>query len=311
MGARHGRITRRYVQIDFTSAGADGWSRSSRRFENGLNALSFLFPAGERYFINSVRNYMDRITDPVLKEQARRFIYQEAMHAKEHARANQVLKQVHPYGSEMERLAGSLLALGRRLMPKSTQLANSCAIEHLTAILADALLRDQKTVRSEYEPAFAALWLWHAVEETEHKAVCFDVYQYVCGKGFFSYLHRVGIMVATSLSFLFVMAVGFSLIKWKQKRRRFAAAASGRAGKASPQATTAPTIATFLKLISWRLYFDYYRRSFHPWDHDNGHLIDEWKQYYARFGERPAAAAGAETGFNTPMMACGTPADNS
>jgi predicted metal-dependent hydrolase len=27
------------------------------------------------------------------------------------------------------------------------------------------------------------MWLWHAVEEAEHKAVCFDVYQQVCGKG--------------------------------------------------------------------------------------------------------------------------------
>jgi len=34
-----------------------------------FNALSLLFPAGERFFMDSVRNYRDRIDDPLLKQQ--------------------------------------------------------------------------------------------------------------------------------------------------------------------------------------------------------------------------------------------------
>jgi predicted metal-dependent hydrolase len=44
--------------------------------------VSFAFPPGEKFFIHSVQNYQDRITDAVLKEQVKQFIYQEATLAK-------------------------------------------------------------------------------------------------------------------------------------------------------------------------------------------------------------------------------------
>jgi hypothetical protein len=33
-----------------------------------------------------------------------------------------------------------------------------------------------------------------------------------------------------------------------------------------------------------KLYLDYYRPSFHPWDHNNVPLIEEWKRRYRDFG---------------------------
>nr|WP_317622487.1 MULTISPECIES: metal-dependent hydrolase [unclassified Ketobacter] len=38
------------------------------------------------------------------------------------------------------------------------------------------------------DPDALKLWLWHALEENEHKAVAFDVYQQVSG----NYLIRAG-----------------------------------------------------------------------------------------------------------------------
>ena len=32
------------------------------------------------------------------------------------------------------------------------------------------------------------LWLWHSVEETEHKAVAYDMYEYLYGKGLDAYI---------------------------------------------------------------------------------------------------------------------------
>ena len=288
-------IIRRRVKIDFASAKAAGWSRRGKEFENRLNALSFLFPAGERYFIHSVRNYMPRISDPVLRDQAERFIYQEAMHSKEHARSNEALKLVQPYGAEMEKMAEFVLSAHRRLSFKSSQLAASCAIEHFTAILADALLRGQQRLRAESDPAFADLWLWHAVEETEHKAVCFDVYQHVCGKGTVSYLHRVVVMAFTSMIIAAIIGVGFTMIKWKQRKKlRTTAGAADAPRDVKPDRNSmgAPSMSSLVKIIPVKLYFDYYRRSFHPWDHDNTHLIDEWKRCYADFGEAVRTEAG-------------------
>jgi len=39
------------------------------------------------------------------------------------------------------------------------------------------------------------------------------------------------------------------------------------------------------RLVPWRLYFDYFRPSFQPWNHDNSHLVREWRARYPGFGE--------------------------
>jgi uncharacterized protein len=293
-------IIRRRVNIEFDPAKARGWHLNRKDREDFLNAVSFLFPPGEKFFIQSVQNYQDRITEPVLKEQVKRFIYQEAMHTKEHIRCNLALNQTFPNGHKIEEFATAMLARNRRFAPKVTQLACTCALEHFTAILADNLLRMQERFLSDSDPAFAALWLWHAVEETEHKAVCFDVYQQVSGKGVLSYLHRVISMFAITVVFIFALFVAFrQLEKGKKDQQDNRATAGPGNGPASRNSAGRPGLWHLLKetismvqkaRMSRRLYFDYYRPSFHPWDHNNAHLIEEWKQRYRDFGAGPDAA---------------------
>lgn len=280
-------IIRRRVNIDFAASHADDWHRGSKEFEHLLNALSFVFPAGETFFIESVRNYLDKIRDPVLMEEAKRFIYQEAMHTKEHARSNRVLKQTYPYGEEIEKLTERALRIARRITTKEGRLATTCALEHFTAMLSDDLLRKQAWLIAESDPAFSALWLWHAVEETEHKAVCFDVYRHVVGKGVLSYLLRIFAMFMTSLIFMVVLLIAFRKVA---KMNRQAARAGSATDASSQQPTKAPRVSYLLLDSSWKLYFDYYRYSFHPWNHKNAHLINEWKKRYADFGTIPDAA---------------------
>ena len=277
-------IIRRRVNIDFESAKTPGWHPSRRELEDFLNAISFVFPPGEKFFIESVQNYQDKITDPVLKEQVKRFIYQEAMHTKEHNRANRVLDQSYPYGNDIEKFTGTILSLTQRFTPKAVRLAVTCALEHFTAILAELLLRNQEQFIAESDPAFAALWLWHAVEEAEHKAVCFDVYRQVVGKGPLSYIVRAGAMVSSTLCFLLTLFVAVRLINKQEKQRQ----EIGTTGPSTQDVASKPRLWPLLKeLLSLPLYLDYYRPSFHPWDHDNRHLIAEWKKRYRTFGAGP------------------------
>jgi predicted metal-dependent hydrolase len=289
----HTEIIRRRVNIDFEAAKGDGWPLDKKDTEELLNALSFVFPAGEKFFIESVQNFQARITNPTIREQAKLFIYQEAMHSKEHARCNRVLLEAHPYGEQIEKFTEKCLNLNRRFTPKATQLAATCAFEHFTAMLADRLLAAQSSFMATTNPAFATLWLWHAVEETEHKAVCFDVYQHMFGKGVVSYLHRVAVMFFATVGFLLTAAVGVRQIK---KGLKSAPAATAEPG-AQPQ-TGQPNIwHLFRNIIFLRLYLDYYRPSFHPWNHDNSHLIEEWKKRYHDLGLTGAPDHGtAEAG---------------
>ena len=50
--------------------------------------LSATFPPGEDFFVRSVRNFSDKITDPELKRQVAGFIGQEVTHGREHRELN-------------------------------------------------------------------------------------------------------------------------------------------------------------------------------------------------------------------------------
>jgi predicted metal-dependent hydrolase len=279
-------IIRRRVKIPFETARAPGWIPSRQDIETILNAVSFVFPAGEKFFIQSVQHYQHRITDPVLKEQVKAFIFQEAMHSKEHARANAKLAESFPQGPEIDK--GVALAMARltRYAPHSTQLAITCALEHFTAILSHDLLHWQEGFIAKSDPAFAAMWLWHAVEEAEHKAVCFDVYQTVCGKGVFSYLHRTAAMLLATLMFAFVAFISVRMLRKGAKEPvadKTADPVAGQTDAPSGQRGPSGALQVLRETVPLRLYFDYFRPSFHPWDSDDSDVIAEWKRRYKDF----------------------------
>nr|WP_314367986.1 metal-dependent hydrolase [uncultured Acinetobacter sp.] len=142
--------------------------------------LSAMFPPGEMFFIESVRNVRDQITDEKLLEDIRNFIAQEAFHSREHKSLNEHLIQSnYPEVVEIEALTKARLDKFRKL-PKVEQLAATVVMEHFTATLARLLLTDplikQKTTQESRN-----LWEWHALEELEHKSVAFNALKAIGG----------------------------------------------------------------------------------------------------------------------------------
>lgn len=275
-------IFRRNVKITFNPDVSKGWAGRARDSEHLLNTMSLFFPDGEKFFIESVRYYKNRIKDPVLLDQVERFIYQEAMHIKEHARCNRFIRDGEPHADKVEWVGRTMLNVSRRIYPRCTQLAITCAMEHFTAMAADTLLRRQQTFINNSEPSYAQLWLWHAVEETEHKAVCFDVYRYICGNGLISYLNRIFCMLLVSLTISLATLIGMIFMKSKKTQ----------AVKRNPLSLFRKLYASICKIrrisnecIPIDLYFSYFNYSFHPWNHDNSRFIEEWKERFPNFGE--------------------------
>jgi len=242
------------------------WFRGNPWTTHFLNALSAVFPDGERFFIHSVRNVQDNIDDPHLQAQVRAFIGQEANHGKEHEAFNALLEEKHgvPMSSAARFTRNWLLGTARRL-PKMRQLAITIALEHFTAILANQLLEHPEIAEDLRRPE-GDMFLWHAVEETEHKAVAYDVYTRVYGRGVLAYLVRVLTMVVTTVMFLLFTAVLQQRFLWRDGETFNLRALGG-----------------FLKFLYWSPgpllkilpdYLDYYRPSFHPWQHDNRALIE-------------------------------------
>ena len=275
-------IVRRRVDIDFSQAPAENWHPKELFWEQFLNTISFLFPPGEKFFIHSVQLYQARIRDPKLRDDVQRFIYQEAMHTREHVVCNRLLDASFSHGKYVERTGDILLRIAR-FLPNSSQLAISCAIEHYTATLSDHLLRRQEGFIQKADPAFAQLWLWHAVEETEHKAVCFDVYQEQVGRGLKAYAIRVLAMLLTTTLFALTVLLGLILIKfsYRHKRKVTAETQSSTSGKRK----AGVRFKDVRDALSWSSFASYFRYSFHPWDHDNAHLVAEWKARFPNFGK--------------------------
>ncbi len=267
-----------------------------------FNAASLSFPPTERFFIAAVRAYDDKVTDPILRDQVRGFVHQEAMHNRVHIACNAMLARDNPSCHRAERVSVATFAVLGRL-PRAFRLSLSSALEHFTAMAADTLLHYPQEFSSIVPPEVARMWLWHAAEETEHKAVCFDVHRAALGSGPFAYINRLfGMLFATPL-FLFVLLLITAAVLGSGRKRKTGEQAAPLVENppmenpppdSPPPGPSAESDAErFLgrgmfgllyQLVPWRLYFSYYRPSFHPWDHDNSRFVEDWKQRYPGFG---------------------------
>lgn len=169
----------RHLRFDVRAELRTFWHSNDAFRTAFFNALSLQFPDGEQHFIDTVRLYRDQITDPKLKEEIKGFIGQEALHSREHKEYNEALKaRGYNIDALNRRFRKHMEWVGR--LPPSRQLAGTCGAEHYTAVLANAILSRPEWMEGA-TPAMKKLWRWHAIEETEHKSVAFDVYRACVG----------------------------------------------------------------------------------------------------------------------------------
>jgi predicted metal-dependent hydrolase len=228
--------------------------------------LSAVFPEGEDFFVRSVRAHRDRIDDPELRRQVAAFIGQESVHGREHRSFNRRLQAMGYPTWLIDRCTKYGLAIGTSLLPRSHQLAMTAALEHYTATLAETLLRDGAARDLLDVDEVRSLFLWHALEEAEHKSVAFDVFEAVHGR----YVVRAGVMHAVTAGFAagVLAATTFSLLldphTYRHPRRT---ARSVRRLRRSPW--LGPDVVARIR--------DYNRRGFHPEDHDADELVEAWR----------------------------------
>jgi predicted metal-dependent hydrolase len=257
-------IPRRDVELAIAAAPRD-WCNGDAYETTFLDALSLLFPEGEKFFVESVKHEQGNVADPELRRAIAGFIGQEAMHGREHRAFNELM--VAPGYAVAPRvdawLRGFLKRVRRVLSPRS-QLAVTCALEHFTAMLAEALLRDPR-MHTGMHASVRPLWLWHALEESEHKAVAFDVYRAAGG----GYLRRAGLMLVTTAVFFAVQAA----VHVRLMATRGIAWKPWRWIRGATRFWIYPAFFTRLAPA----YFAYFRPSFHPNDRDTRALLDTWR----------------------------------
>lgn len=228
------------------------------------NGVNLLFPAGERFFVRSVKYYLDRFAhDPEMTAQIRGFFGQEGRHAHEHERFFEVLEaQGYEIRAFLRRYEHFCFDVVEKHMPPALRLAVTAACEHFTATMAENAFEDGLLDRAH--PVMRALLAWHAAEEIEHKAVAFDVLQAV-HPGYA--LRLLGLACATALLGGWWLAATRMLfaqdgVTRAQVRRERAIVHGARGGIA--------------RRVFGRGILAYLRRDFHPWQNRNLHLAQDY-----------------------------------
>ena len=217
-------------------------------------SLSAVFPDGEDFFVRSVRHFRDQITDPALKRDVAGFIGQESVHGREHRALNDRLHELRYPVRDFERVTEKLFRTRERIMSAHSNLAATAALEHFTATLAELVLSSEETRALFGHDAVRDVFVWHALEESEHKSVAFDVYKAVGG----SERTRVWTMNFVTVGFLAGMATLIAISVYHDRSR----SEPGRLRASLRRLRTSPLCSRAL----WRQLRDYNRPDFHPDD---------------------------------------------
>ncbi|MGI8680148.1 MAG: metal-dependent hydrolase [Jatrophihabitans sp.] len=226
--------------------------------------LSAMFPEGEDFFVRSVRTHSDTVTDPMLKDQVAGFVGQEVTHGREHRALNERLAHMGYPTRRVDRMVKRALRTYERVLAPMTCLAMTAALEHYTAALAETLLCDERAQHLLGTSEVRSMLLWHALEESEHKAVAFDVYRAAGG----SESRRIWTMRAITFTFL-VGVVGHTIASMLADRATYDPKLLGRS-------IAALRHSPFLSPAVARRIRAYNKTGFHPNDNDNTALLEHW-----------------------------------
>ena len=260
-------IPRRDIHFKLDDVDLKTWNAHGPHVSQLLNALSIVFPEGEKFFIESARHFKDQLKNPQLLEDLQGFIGQEAMHGREHRVYNRMLQEAGLPAERIEEFSLNRLKMAHKIFSPAMQLSMTIALEHLTAIMAAHMLRTPGVLAGS-EPNYTRLWRWHALEETEHKAVAFDVWKTVMPNTLGSYLKRCWGLIQTSWFFWLFTAI----FHWKMSK-------AARPRESHVRGYLRLFGFLFVKPAAWLAlapaWFAYFKPGFHPWQHDNRAALAE------------------------------------
>jgi len=251
-----------------------------------FEALSIFLTFGEDLVIDTARYHRQFVKDPELKRLVTCLIGQEAIHSKMHNEYNDVLAE-HRFPVTLYRaLADKVFEYGFKKLSHGMQLSLMAGIEHFTAVLSEYMMKNEAIFYTSDDERQRAMWMWHMLEESEHKAIAYDVFQELSG----DYALRMRGFALAAFTILVLVPLGGSLIPiirrplnlispryWKDARRSIALIAGPKEGVYG---------STFSHIL------DYLRRDFHPNDHDTTAYLEYYKDKLLH----------PETGLLTPYL---------
>jgi predicted metal-dependent hydrolase len=156
------------------------WLPSHPKFGLMANAISIMAIGFEKFIVASMRRAMPLIKDPAVAEEAEAFLRQEAQHAKNHRRHITALVRQHP---GLQHVVDAAVASFDRLLeePLEFQLAYTADLEATFTPIFKVMLDHQDVLFEPGDERVASLFLWHFVEEVEHRSSALVIFDAIVG----------------------------------------------------------------------------------------------------------------------------------
>lgn len=155
------------------------WNESNPAFSCAANALSFLAIAFEKMISAMVPEAMPLITDPEVAEEAQAFVRQEGQHCMAHRQ--HVKGLIKSYPALKDTLAAVVASFDDLTAHKSLKyrLAYTADLEATFTPSFKLMLDNADTLFAPGDDRVASLFIWHFVEELEHRSSALMIYDAV------------------------------------------------------------------------------------------------------------------------------------
>lgn len=218
---RH-QLKARRVQFDFDNTPLH-WLKDDPFSTHVINGIHLLLPAGELWFCRVYNQALPYITDDQLRADVEGFIRQEAVHSRQHSKAQLYLtRHGLDYTAYVDRVnwlfkefLGDDTPLGsrrlKRFVPQKLWLVFRvgviAAIEHFTGVLGQWAM-DNESWEANGDAAMVDLFKWHLAEEVEHRTVAYDLFEHLCKTQLGFYVSRQALMAIVFPLFIYFITEG-------------------------------------------------------------------------------------------------------
>lgn len=157
------------------------WNPDNPEFAVMCNGVGVLAIAFEKFVVASLKQAMPLITDDAVREEADAFMRQEGQHARMHRKHVAALTARYPGVQDVldEAVASFDELLDTR--PIEFNLAYTADLEAMFTPLFKVFLDHHETLYAPGDDRVASLFMWHFVEEVEHRSSALTIYRHVVG----------------------------------------------------------------------------------------------------------------------------------
>lgn len=171
----------RRVRFDFDDDVPFVWNPQNPAFSYLMNATSIIAICFEKMIVAAVREAMPAITDPGVAAEADAFLRQEAQHASAHRQHVRALIRSYP---GLQHILDEAIECYDELTattPLAYRLAYVADLEATFTPSFKLMLDNEATLFQPGDDRVASLFLWHFVEEVEHRSSALIIYDAVVG----------------------------------------------------------------------------------------------------------------------------------